>query len=146
MSDEISPPEHAQTEYPGHWAAVDPDRPAIVMAGIRVLDLIDAEPQRVERSRSNTLRFRQGMTKAGFDITPGVHPIVPIMIGDERQTMEMAEKMNEKGIFVVGFSYPVVPRGEARIRAQISAEHDLDQIDHAIAVFTEVGRELGMIA
>ncbi len=120
--------------------------PAIVMAGIRVLDLIDAEPQRVERSRSNTLRFRQGMTKAGFDITPGVHPIVPIMIGDERQTMEMAEKMNEKGIFVVGFSYPVVPRGEARIRAQISAEHDLDQIDHAIAVFTEVGRELGMIA
>ena len=119
--------------------------PAIVMAGIRVLDLIDAEPQRVERSQSNTLRFRQGMTKAGFDITPGVHPIVPIMIGDERQTMEMAEKMNEKGIFVVGFSYPVVPRGEARIRAQISAGHDLDQIDHAIAVFTDVAKELGLI-
>ncbi|MAW76333.1 MAG: glycine C-acetyltransferase [Planctomycetes bacterium] len=119
--------------------------PAIVMAGIRVLDLIDAEPDRVERSQSNTARFRQAMTEAGFDITSGVHPIVPIMIGDERRTMEMAQKMNQKGIFVVGFSYPVVPKGQARIRVQISAGHDLEQIDHAIGVFTEVGKELGLL-
>jgi len=119
--------------------------PAIVMAGIRVLDLIDAEPDRVERSQSNTARFRQAMTEAGFDITPGVHPIVPIMIGDERRTMEMAQMMNQKGIFVVGFSYPVVPKGQARIRVQISAGHDLEQIDHAVGVFTEVGKELGLL-
>ena len=119
--------------------------PAITAAGIRVLDLIDDEPERVQRSQSNTLRFRQGMTVAGFDITPGIHPIVPIMLGDERKTMEMAEAMNQRGIFVVGFSYPVVPRGQARIRVQISAGHEIDQIDHAITVFTEVGKDLGLL-
>jgi glycine C-acetyltransferase len=119
--------------------------PAITAAGIRVLDLIDEEPERVERSQSNTLRFRQGMTRAGFAITPGIHPIVPIMIHDERKTMEMASAINERGIFVVGFSYPVVPRGEARIRVQISAGHDTDQIDRAIAVFSEVGKDLGLL-
>ncbi len=119
--------------------------PAITAAGIRVLDLIDDEPERVQRSQSNTLRFRQGMTAAGFDITPGIHPIVPIMLGDERKTMEMAEAMNQRGIFVVGFSYPVVPRGQARIRVQISAGHEIDQIDHAITVFTEVGKDLGLL-
>ncbi len=119
--------------------------PAIVMAGIRVLDLIDAEPDRVERSQSNTRRFREGMTEAGFDIAPGVHPIVPIMIGDERLTMQMAQQMNQRGIFVVGFSYPVVPRGQARIRVQISAGHDLEQIDKAISVFTEVGKALNLL-
>ena len=115
------------------------------MAGIRVLDLIDAEPDRVERSQSNTRRFRDGMTEAGFDISPGVHPIVPIMIGDERLTMQMAQQMNQKGIFVVGFSYPVVPKGQARIRVQVSAGHDLEQIDQAIGVFTEVGKELNLL-
>jgi glycine C-acetyltransferase len=119
--------------------------PAITAAGIRVLDLIDEEPERVERSQSNTLRFRQGMTRAGFAITPGIPPIVPIMLHDERKTMEMASAMNERGIFVVGFSYPVVPRGEARIRVQISAGHDTDQIDRAIAVFSEVGKDLGLL-
>ncbi|MBT5738607.1 MAG: glycine C-acetyltransferase [Planctomycetes bacterium] len=119
--------------------------PAITAAGIRVLDLIDDEPERVQKSQSNTLRFRQGMTAAGFDITPGIHPIVPIMLGDERKTMEMAEAMNQRGIFVVGFSYPVVPRGQARIRVQISAGHEIDQIDHAITVFTEVGKDLGLL-
>lgn len=119
--------------------------PAITAAGIRVLDLIDDEPERVQRSQSNTLRFRQGMTAGGFDITPGIHPIVPIMLGDERKTMEMAEAMNQRGIFVVGFSYPVVPRGQARIRVQISAGHEIDQIDHAITIFTEVGKDLGLL-
>lgn len=119
--------------------------PAITAAGIRVLDLIDDEPERVQKSQSNTLRFRQGMTAGGFDITPGIHPIVPIMLGDERKTMEMAEAMNQRGIFVVGFSYPVVPRGQARIRVQISAGHEIDQIDHAITIFTEVGKDLGLL-
>ncbi len=119
--------------------------PSIVMAGIRVLDLIDAEPERVRRSRDNTLQFRDGMKAAGFDIAAGDHPIVPIMIGDERRTMEMATSMNERGIFVVGFSYPVVPKGQARIRVQISAGHSTEQISHAIQVFTEVGRDLGLV-
>ena len=120
--------------------------PSIVLAGIRVLELIDAEPERVQKSRENTKPFRAGMTAAGIDIAQGVHPIVPIMIGDERRTMDMASAMNEKGIFVVGFSYPVVPKGQARIRVQISAGHSVDQIDHAIAVFSEVGRELGLVS
>ena len=120
--------------------------PSIVLAGIRVLELIDAEPERVQKSRENPKHFREGMTAAGFDIAQGVHPIVPIMIGDERRTMDMASAMNEKGIFVVGFSYPVVPKGQARIRVQISAGHSVDQIDHAIAVFSEVGRELGLVS
>ena len=120
--------------------------PSIVLAGIRVLELIDDEPERVQKSRENTKHFREGMTAAGFDIAQGVHPIVPIMIGDERRTMDMASAMNEKGIFVVGFSYPVVPKGQARIRVQISAGHSVDQIDHAIAVFSEVGRELGLVS
>ena len=119
--------------------------PTIVMAGIRVLDLIDAEPERVRKSRDNTLQFREGMTAAGFDIAVGDHPIVPIMIGDERRTMEMATAMNERGVFVVGFSYPVVPKGQARIRVQISAGHSTEQISHAIDVFTEVGRDLGLV-
>ena len=115
------------------------------MAGIRVLDLIDAEPERVRKSRENTLHFREGMSAAGFDIAVGDHPIVPIMIGDERKTMEMASAMNDRGIFVVGFSYPVVPKGQARIRVQISAGHSTEQITHAIQVFTEVGKELGLV-
>ncbi len=119
--------------------------PPIVAAGIRVLDLIDAEPERVARSQSNTKHFRERMTEAGFSISAGVHPIVPIMLGDERLAMKMADAMNERGIFVVGFSYPVVPRGQARIRVQISAGHSIEQIDRAIGTFVEVGQELGII-
>lgn len=119
--------------------------PPIVAAGIRVLDLIEAEPERVARSQSNTARFREAMTSAGFSITPGVHPIVPIMLGDERRTMALADAMNARGIFVVGFSYPVVPKGQARIRVQISAAHTEEQIDRAVTTFTEAARELGII-
>jgi glycine C-acetyltransferase len=119
--------------------------PPIVAAGIRVLDLIESEPERVARSQSNTRRFREAMTAAGFAIAPGVHPIVPIMLGDERKTMEMADAMNSSGIFVVGFSYPVVPKGQARIRVQISAAHTEEQIDRAVGVFTEVGRMVGVL-
>ena len=110
-----------------------------------MLDLIEAEPERVARSQSNTARFREAMTSAGFSITPGVHPIVPIMLGDERRTMALADAMNARGIFVVGFSYPVVPKGQARIRVQISAAHTEEQIDRAVTTFTEAARELGII-
>ncbi|HIA27693.1 MAG TPA: aminotransferase class I/II-fold pyridoxal phosphate-dependent enzyme, partial [Planctomycetes bacterium] len=83
--------------------------------------------------------------KAGFSIASGGHPIIPIMLGDEIKTMEMADRMNARGIFVVGFSYPVVPRGQARIRVQVSAAHTTEQIERAIAIFREVGQELGII-
>ena len=86
------------------------------------------------------------MTAQGFPIAPGIHPIVPIMLGDERRTADMAAVINARGIFAVGFSYPVVPRGEARIRVQLSAAHTREQLDRAIQTFTEVGRDLGVIS
>jgi glycine C-acetyltransferase len=120
--------------------------PPIVCAGLRVFDLIDREPERVERVQANTRRFREKMSAAGFQIAAGIHPIVPIMIGDERKTMELANAVHRRGIFVVGFSYPVVPRGQARIRVQISAAHTAQQIDQAVAAFTEEARTLGLVA
>ena len=82
----------------------------------------------------------------GFDIIGGIHPIVPIMLRDELKTADLARAVNERGVFVVGFSFPVVPRGQARIRVQISAAHTREQLDRAISVFEEAGRELGVIA
>ena len=119
--------------------------PGIVVASLAVLDLISREPERVTRVQENTRKFRQDMTDAGFSITPGCHPIVPIMIGDEKKTVAMADELNRRGIFVVGFSFPVVPRGQARIRVQLSAAHTESQIDRAVAEFTEVGRAQGLI-
>jgi glycine C-acetyltransferase len=89
--------------------------------------------------------FREKMTEAGFDITPGVHPIVPIMLYDANVAQEMAAKMLEEGIFVVGFYFPVVPKGKARIRVQLSAAHDSSQLNRAIAAFIKVGKEMGVI-
>ena len=89
--------------------------------------------------------FRGRMTDLGFDIVPGEHPIVPIMLRDELKTVELAKAVNERGIFVVGFSYPVVPRGAARIRVQLSAAHTREQLDRAVSVFAEVGRAGGVI-
>ena len=85
------------------------------------------------------------MTAAGFQIRPGVHPIVPIMLGDARLATEMADRMLKRGIYVIGFSFPVVPRGQARIRVQLSAAHTTAHVDHAVAAFTEVGKELEVI-
>ena len=119
--------------------------PPVVAASIKALELIERSRDLVEKLQKNTRYFRQNMTDAGFRIQEGIHPIVPIMIGDEAPTVEMARRLNERGIFVVGFSYPVVPRGEARIRVQLSAAHTRDQLDRAIRAFAEVGREVGLI-
>jgi glycine C-acetyltransferase len=98
------------------------------------------------RLTANAARFRGAMTASGFDLLPGQHPIVPVMLGDAKLAQTMAARMLELGVYVIGFSFPVVPRGAARIRTQMSAAHTFDHIDQAVAAFTTAGRELGVIA
>lgn len=119
--------------------------PAVVGASLAVFDLLSATTELRDRLEENTKRFRTGMTAAGFDIRPGEHPIVPIMLYDERLAHDMAARLLERGIYVIGFSYPVVAKGKARIRVQLSAAHTPEMIDRAIAAFTEVGSELGVL-
>ena len=95
-----------------------------------------------DRLEANTQRFRAAMTDVGFDIRPGVHPICPVMLYDEKLAHRMADELLEEGVYVIGFSFPVVPRGKARIRVQLSAAHDPSQIDAAVAAFTKVGKRL----
>ncbi len=120
--------------------------PAVVGASLGVFELLSGTTELRDTLERNTQRFRAGMTAAGFDIKPGEHAIVPIMLYDEKLAHEMAGKLLERGIYVIGFSYPVVAKGKARIRVQLSAAHSQAQIDRAIAAFTEVGRELGVLA
>lgn len=119
--------------------------PAIVGASIRVLDLLSASTSLRDKLEENTKYFREQMTAAGFDIIPGIHPIVPIMLYDAKLAQEFATKLLEEGIYVIGFFYPVVPKDKARIRVQISAGHEREHLDKAIAAFTKIGRELGTI-
>ncbi|SDP87897.1 2-amino-3-ketobutyrate coenzyme A ligase [Mucilaginibacter sp. OK268] len=119
--------------------------PAITGASIAVLDMLSETTALRDKLESNTQYFRQKMTEAGFDIKPGVHPIVPVMLYEAKLAQEFAAKMLEEGIYVIGFYYPVVPQGKARIRVQISAAHDTQHLDKAIAAFTKVGKELGVI-
>ncbi len=119
--------------------------PPIVAASLAVMDLLTSTGDLLARLNANTKRFRDGMTAAGFAIKPGVHPIVPVMLGDARLAGEFAAKMLDEGIYVVGFSYPVVPQGQARIRVQLSAGHTSEHVDRAIAAFTKVGRALGVL-
>jgi glycine C-acetyltransferase len=119
--------------------------PAVVGASIAVLELLDREGGLRERLLSNTRRFREGMTAAGFSIKPGVHPIVPIMLGDARLAADIARAMLDEGIYVIGFSFPVVPKGEARIRVQLSAAHEPEHVERAIAAFTRVGERFGVL-
>lgn len=120
--------------------------PSITGASIAVLDLLSKSTALRDTLAENTAYFREKIVAAGFDIKPGEHPIIPIMLYDAVISQKMAEKLLEKGIYVIGFYYPVVAKGQARIRVQISAEHTKEQLDHAIASFTEVGKELGVIA
>lgn len=119
--------------------------PPVVYGTMKAFDIIEKHPELVGTLAENTRYFRAEMTRRGFQIKEGIHPIVPIMLGDEKRTVQMAREMNARGIFVVGFSYPVVPRGEARIRVQLSAAHTREQLDRAITTFEEVGKKLGVI-
>lgn len=119
--------------------------PSIVGASIAVLDMLTETTELRDKLESNTKYFREKMTAAGFDIKAGVHPIVPVMLYDAKLSQDFANRMLEEGIYVIGFYYPVVPQGKARIRVQMSAAHDQHHLDKAIAAFIKVGRELGVI-
>jgi glycine C-acetyltransferase len=120
--------------------------PSIVGASIKVLDLLSGSTALRDKLESNTMFFRSAMTKAGFDILPGEHPIVPIMLYDAKLAQEFSARLLTEGIYVVGFFYPVVPQGKARIRVQISAGHEPEHLKRAVQAFTKVGKELGVIA
>jgi len=119
--------------------------PSIVSAANRVFDLLETTSEHRLRLLENTARFRKEMTSRGFQIVEGTHPIVPVMLGDARLAQNVAKDMLEEGIYVVGFSYPVVPKGQARIRVQLSAAHTREQVDRAIEAFTRVGKKHSVI-
>ena len=119
--------------------------PVIAAASIAVFDLLEGDSGLREKLHENAAYFRQKMTERGFDLKPGEHPIIPVMLGDAKLATEMADRLLKKGIYVIGFSYPVVPKGQARIRTQMSAGLDRAHLDKAVEAFTGVGRELGVI-
>jgi len=119
--------------------------PAVVGASIAVLDMISETTQLRDQLAANTTYFRKAMTEAGFDIKEGEHPIVPIMLYEAPLAQQMAERLLEEGIYVIGFFYPVVAKGNARIRVQLSAAHTQEQLEKAVEAFTRVGRELGVL-
>jgi len=119
--------------------------PVIAATSIRVLDLLEEGTDLRDRLQSNSQYFRAQMTALGFDLLPGEHPIIPVMLGDAKLAAKMADRLLEEGIYVIGFSFPVVPKGKARIRTQMSAAHSREHIDRAIAAFAKVGKELGVI-
>ena len=120
--------------------------PVIAATSIAVLDLLERSDDLRVKLRENSKRFRSGMEKLGFQLLQGDHPIIPVMLGDAKVASEMADRLLDEGIYVIGFSYPVVPKGQARIRTQMSAAHEPEHIDRAIAAFAEVGRQMGVIA
>jgi glycine C-acetyltransferase len=119
--------------------------PVIASTTIATLEMLQRSGDLRDRLVANSKRFREGMETAGFTLAGANHPIIPVMLGDERLAGQMADRLLDEGIYVVGFSFPVVPRGEARIRTQMSAAHSPQQIDRAIEAFTTVGRELGVV-
>lgn len=118
--------------------------PPIVAASIKAIDLLTASTELRDKLEANTKHFRAGISQVGFDVLPGEHPIVPIMLGDASLAAQVADELLQKGIYVIGFSYPVVPQGKARIRTQISAAHSIEDLDFAIEKFKEVREELGI--
>jgi len=119
--------------------------PAIAGASLKALDMVAEGDDLRARLFDNAKRFRAGMSEAGFDLLPGEHPIIPVMLGDAKLAQEMAAKLMEEGVYVIGFFYPVVPKGKARIRTQMSAAHTPEMIDRAVAAFTKVGKAMGVI-
>jgi glycine C-acetyltransferase len=119
--------------------------PVIAATTLRVLDLVESGDELRDQLRRNTQHFRRRMAAAGFTIVPGEHPIAPVMLGDAALAARFAERLLERGVYVIGFSYPVVPMGKARIRTQMCAGHTIEQLDRAIDAFVAVGRELGVL-
>ena len=119
--------------------------PPIAAASVAVLDLLENDNNLRKKLHNNAAYFRQGLTNLGFELKPGEHPIIPVMLGDAKLASDMADRLLGHGIYVVGFSFPVVPQGQARIRTQMSAGLTPENLDHAIAAFGDVGRELGVI-
>ena len=119
--------------------------PPIVAGSLAVLQLLGQSTELRDRLERGTLAFRKGMTEAGFDIRPGEHAIVPIMLGEAKLAVDFASRLLDEAIYVIGFSYPVVPKGQARIRVQLSAAHSDEDIQRAIAAFTKVGQQLGVV-
>jgi glycine C-acetyltransferase len=120
--------------------------PVIAATSLKVLDLLDESAELRERLHENGRVFRAGMADLGFALVPGEHPIIPVMLGDAKLASEMAARLLDEGIYVIGFSFPVVPKGQARIRTQMSAAHERAHIDQALAAFAKVGRDLGVIS
>jgi len=119
--------------------------PSIVGSGIKVLEILEKSTDLRDKLEKNTKYFRESMVSAGFDIKDGIHAIVPVMLYDAKLAGLMADKLLQEGIYVIGFSFPVVPKGEARIRVQISAAHSIENLDRAINSFVKVGKELGVL-
>jgi glycine C-acetyltransferase len=120
--------------------------PMITATSLTALDLLRTSDSLRTKLRSNSARFRSGMESAGFTLAGADHPIIPVMLGDARVATAVADRLLAKGIYVIGFSFPVVPKGEARIRTQMSAAHTDEHIDQAVAAFARVGRELGIVS
>ncbi len=120
--------------------------PSIAGASIKVLELLSSSTALRDKLENNTAYFRKEMTAAGFDILPGEHPIVPVMLYDAKLAQEFAARLLKEGIYVIGFFYPVVPKGKARIRVQVSAGHEIHHLEKAVNAFTKIGRELGVIS
>jgi glycine C-acetyltransferase len=118
--------------------------PSIAAASIKVLELLEKSTDLRDKLESNTKYFRENISKAGLNIKPGIHPIVPVMLGDAALSQKMASRMLEKGVYVIGFFYPVVPKGTARIRVQISAAHSKEDLDFAVKAFKEVKEEFNI--
>ena len=119
--------------------------PSIAAASIEVLEMLETSGDLRRKLRDNAAYFRAGLARLGFNLVPGSHPIIPVMLGDARLATTLADRLLEEGIYVIGFSFPVVPRGQARIRTQISAAHEREHLDRALTAFGKVGRELGVI-
>jgi len=120
--------------------------PALVGASLACIDMLSKSTALRDTLESNTVYFRKHMTEAGFNIRPGTHPITPIMLGDAKLASTFADELLKEGLYVIGFSYPVVPKDKARIRVQVSAAHSREDLDFAIATFTKVGKKLGVCA
>ena len=119
--------------------------PVIAATTIKVLDMLESGSPLRDRLHANSRSFRQGLEQLGFDLVPGEHPIIPVLLGDAHLSSEMADRLLKEGVYVIGFSYPVVPQGQARIRTQMSAGHEGEHLDRSLEAFAKVGRELGVI-